>query len=108
MTQVNKKSRRMMRRTALVRGICPCGWSVLATQQRQQREYLYKEDATGLEKDDKFQQQVSQAMASRYEKKLSEDKSVEERIYGGFYSKNDQRLVQQFQYVRQTKFSWQI
>lgn len=50
-----------------------------------------------LAKDDKFQQQVSQAMASRYEEKLSEDKSVEERIYGGFYSKNDQRLVQQFQ-----------
>ena len=36
-------------------------------------------------------------MASRFEEKLFEDKTVEERIYGGFYSKNDQILIQQFQ-----------
>jgi exodeoxyribonuclease-1 len=50
-----------------------------------------------LQEDDKFQQQVSQAMASRFKEKLFEDKTVEERIYGGFYSKNDQFLIQQFQ-----------
>jgi exodeoxyribonuclease-1 len=50
-----------------------------------------------LKKDDSFQQRVGHAMASRFEEMEDEERLVEERIYGGFYSKNDQGLLHQFQ-----------
>ena len=50
-----------------------------------------------LRNDNKFQQRTAQALASRFEERVGEEKPVEEQIYGGFYSNKDQKLLHQFQ-----------
>ena len=52
-----------------------------------------------LKNKSEFGKPVGSLMAARFETQEVEVKPVEEQIYGGFYSRNDQNILQDFQTV---------
>ena len=52
-----------------------------------------------LKNKSEFRETVGSLMAARFETQEVEVKPVEEQIYGGFYSRNDQNILQDFQAV---------